>query len=85
MILAKHLHQLILQVIYILEFIDHDICQALLPFLPDLLIFFKNMEREHDQIIVIQPKTFLLLIQIAVKDDVIGLCCFQIFIFQDLR
>ena len=85
MIGAQHFHQLILKRVDILEFVDHDIFQPLLPFQPDRLIPRKNIQRKFDQVVVIQRETFFLLIQIAVENDVVGVVGLQIFFMQRVQ
>ena len=84
-IAAQHFHQLILKRVDILEFVDHDIFQPLLPFQPDRLIPCKNIQRKFDQVVVIQRETFFLLIQIAVENDVVGVVRLQIFFMQRVQ
>ena len=43
-IAAQYLHQTVLQRIDILKFINHDIFQALLPFMSDFLILLENIK-----------------------------------------
>lgn len=70
-IAAEHLHQLILETVDVLKFIDHDIFQPLLPFQPDILMFPKDVQGEFDEVIVIQTEAFLFLIQVAIENDIL--------------
>ena len=67
---AENFHQFILQIIDILEFINHNVFQPLLPFQPYLFPLLKDVQRKFDQIVIVQPETFLFLIQVSVKDDI---------------
>ena len=70
MISAQRLHQLVLQRVDILKLVDHDIFKPLLPLEPNVLMLLKNVERELDEVVVVESKAFFLLIEIAVEDDV---------------
>ena len=82
---AQHLHQLILQGVDVLKLVDHNVPQPLLPLELDLRIFLEDVEGELDQVVVIQAKTFLLLVEIAVKDDVLRIDGVQILLFQVIQ
>ncbi len=82
---AEHLHQFILQAVNILEFINHDVFQPLLPFQPGSGTFLENVQGKFNQVIVVQPEAFLLLVQVAVKDDIGGVGCRKVFLPQDIR
>ena len=79
---AQRFHQLILEGVDVLEFVDHDVLQPLLPFQTDVFPFFENMQRELDQVVVIQSKTFLFLIEITEKNDILCPDCCVILFFQ---
>lgn len=85
MVAAQHLHQLILDGIDILKLIDHDVLQPLLPLEPDFRILLKKIERKFEQIIVVQTEAFLLLIEIAVENDVSGSCCLVVLFLQGIQ
>ena len=68
---AEGLHELVLERVDILEFINHDILQPLLPLQPDVLVFLKNIEGKLDEVIVVQGKAFLFLVQVAVENDIL--------------
>ena len=69
-IAAQHLHQLILQRVDILKLVDHDVFEPLLPLEPDVLVLLENIERELDEVVVVEAEALFLLIEIAVEDDV---------------
>ena len=69
-IAAQHLHQLILQRVDILKLVDHDVFKPLLPLEPDVLVLLENIERELDEVVVVEAEALFLLIEIAVEDDV---------------
>ena len=69
-IAAQHLHQLVLQRVDILKFVDHDVFEPLLPLEPDVLVLLENIERELDEVVVVEAEALFLLIEIAVEDDV---------------
>ena len=79
---AQRFHQFILQGVDVLELVDHDVFQPLLPFQTDVFPFFENMQRELDQVVVIQSKTFLFLIEITKKDNILCPGCCVILFFQ---
>ena len=85
MVAAKHLHKPVLKHINVLELVDHDVLQALLPLQADLFILFKNIQREFDQVIIVQAEAFFLLVQITVEDDVVGSGRLAIFLQQSVR
>ena len=72
MIPAQDFHQLVLQVVDVLELVDHDVLEALLPLEPDRLVLPEDVQGELDQVVVIEPEAFLFLIEIAVENDVLG-------------
>ena len=71
MIAAQHLHQRVLRLVNVLKFVDHDVFQPLLPLEPDVRILLEDIEREFQQIVVVQPEAFLLLVEIAIENDVV--------------
>ncbi len=75
MIRAQNFHQFILQGINILEFINHNVFQPLLPFLPDVPMLLKDIQGKFDQVVVVQPEALLFLIQVTVKDYIFRFCC----------
>ena len=85
MIAAEHLHQSILEPVNVLELVDHDVLQPLLPLEPDSLIFLEDMEGEFDQVVVVQPKALSLLVEVAVKDHIPGLYRVQIPLLQSVQ
>ena len=71
MIAGKHLHELVLKPIDVLELVDHDVFEPFLPFETQVLAPTEDLEREYDQVVVVEAEAFLLLIEIAVEQDVI--------------
>ena len=55
-IAAQHLHQLILQRVDILKLVDHDVFEPLLPLEPDVLVLLENIERELDEVVVVEAE-----------------------------
>ena len=84
-IAAEDLHQRILELVNVLELVDHDILQPLLPLQPDVRVLLEEEEGEFDQIVVIQAEALLLLIQITVEDDVLRRRGAVIFLLQGLQ
>ena len=82
---AEHFHQFVLQIIDILELIDHDVFQPGLPFLPDIRMLPEDMQRYHDQIVIIQSEAFLFLIKIPVKQDIPDAGSPVVLLFQRLQ
>ena len=70
MVCAKRFHQFVLQRVDVLKLINHNVFKPLLPFQTDFGIVFEDKERIFDQVVIIKAEAFLLLIQIAVKDDI---------------
>lgn len=68
---AQHLHQIILGLVYVLELVNHNIFQPLLPFPPDIGMLLEDVQGEHNQIIIVQAKALLLLVKIAVEDNIL--------------
>ena len=85
MICAQRFHQLILQQVDILKFINHNIFQTLLPFQADVFPLMENVKSKLDQVIIIQPEAFLFLIQIPVKDNILRRNGPVIFFLQRLQ
>ena len=69
-IAAQHLHQRVLRLVDVLKFVDHDVFEPLLPLEPDVLVLLENIERELDEVVVVEAEALFLLIEIAVEDDV---------------
>ena len=69
-IALQHLHELVLQRIDILKLVDHDVFQALLPFEADIRELLEHVEREHDQVVVIEPEALPFLVKIPIENDV---------------
>ena len=82
MVGAQHLHQPVLQIIDILIFVNHDVFQPLLPLETNLGVDAEQMQYIIDQIIVVEPKTFFLLIKIAPENDVVRFHGVEIFLAQ---
>ena len=81
----QNMHQLILERVDILEFVDHNVFQAFLPFQPDLFLLFKDIEGKFDQIVVIEAEALLFLIEIAVKNDVGHFGGLKVFVPQCIK
>ena len=65
MVTAQNLHQLVLKLVDILELVDHDVLQPLLPLEPNVRMLLENIQGELDQVVIIQRKALLFLIEIA--------------------
>ena len=48
----------------------YDVFEPLLPLEPDVLVLLENIERELDEVVVVEAEALFLLIEIAVEDDV---------------
>ena len=77
-IALQHLHKLVLQRIDILELVDHDVFQPLLPFEADVGEPLEDVEREYDQVVVIEPEALPFLVKVAIEDDVMDILGLQI-------
>ena len=82
MVALQHVHEPILQRIDILKLIDHDVFQTLLPLQLDILVHIEDIQREHDEVVVIKPEALLLLIQVPIEDDVARFGGRKIFLMQ---
>ena len=80
-ILAQHLHQRVLRRVNVLKFVDHDVFQPLLPLEADILVRAENVEREDDQVVIIQRKALLFLIEITVEDTIFCVLGLPVFFF----
>ena len=81
-IALQHLHEPVLQRIDILEFIDHDVFQPLLPFKANVGEPLENVEREYDQVVVIEPEALPFLVKIPIEDDVAHVISLHIPVMQ---
>ena len=61
-----------MELVDVLKLVDHDVLQPLLPLEFDVRVLLKDVQGELDQVVVVQTEALLLLVQIAVKDDVRG-------------
>ena len=73
MITAQYRHELILQVVYILKLVYHYVFQPLLPLEPYMGVFRKYVQSELYEVVVVEGKALLLLIEIAVEYYIPGL------------
>ena len=85
MVAAEGFHQLVLKRVDILEFIEHDVFEELLPLEADFLIFLKDVEREFDEVVVVQSEAFLFLVQVAVENDVLDGRRGMVLFIEDLK
>ena len=67
---GQHLHELVLQAVDVLELVHHDVLEPLLPFEQDVGVLLEQVQHEHDEVVVVQPEALLLLVEVAVEDDV---------------
>ena len=68
---GEHLHELVLQAVDVLELVDHNVLEPLLPLRPDVGVLLEEVQHEHDEVVVVQPEALLLLVEVAVEDDVL--------------
>ena len=73
-------HQADLQRIDVLKLVDHDVFEAFLPFLCDVRMGLENVQREDDQVVVVEAEALALLVEIAVEEDVTDFA--GVFVFQ---
>ena len=73
MVAAERLHQPVLQRVDVLELVDHHVFESPLPLLARRLVRVEDVQHQDNQVVVVQPEAFLLLPQVAVEDDVVGL------------
>ena len=84
-VIAEDLHELILRRVDVLEFVDHDVFQTLLPFEADILMRAENVQGKFDQVVVVEREALLFLIQIAVEDDILRAFGFVVFLFEGIE
>ena len=59
---GKHAHKLVLQLIDVLELVDHDVFQALLPFQPNVRVLIEYEEHDDNKVVVVESEALLLLV-----------------------
>ena len=67
----ERLHERVLQAVDILELVHHDVLHALLPGAAHLRAGVEQVQRQDDEIVVVEPEALLLLQQVAVEDNVV--------------
>ena len=82
MVPAETFHEIILQLIDVLKLVDHDIFQPFLPLQFHFLRPGEDEQRELDQIVIIQTEAFLLLVEVAIKNDVRNRPALVVLLFQ---
>ena len=85
MVPLQRLHQLVLQAVDVLEFVDHDVFQALLPLEPDVFVLPEDVQRKDDEVVVVQSEALLRLVQVAVEDDVLYVLRRHVFVVQRVQ
>ena len=70
MVAAERAHEPVLRFVYVLELVHHDVLQTLLPLAAYLVVLLEDVEREEDEVVVVEAKALLLLVEIAIEDDV---------------
>lgn len=78
----KLFHERDLQRVDILKLVDHDVLKTLLPLQRDIGEMVENMQRDNDEVVVIESKAFFLLIQITVENDVVHLARIKVFLLE---
>ena len=71
MVPLQNLHELVLQAVDVLELVDHDVLEARLPLGSNLRVVLEDVERELDEVVVVEPEALLLLVEVAVEQDVL--------------
>ena len=79
---AQHFHEPVLQRVDVLELVDLDVHEPLLPLLRDVRMLLEDVETQDDEIVVINRKGLPLLVEIAVKEDVVHLGRLEILLVQ---
>lgn len=82
MVFNKLFHERDLQRVDILKLVDHDVFKTLLPLQRNIGEMVENMQRDNDEIVVIEPEAFLLLIQIPIENDVVHLARIKVFLLE---
>ena len=85
MVAAQHPHQLVLGRVDILKLVDHDVLEPFLPFPPDLRVPVEDAQRELDQIVVVEGERLLLMVQVAVEDDLLRLGRLVVFALERVQ
>ena len=68
---AEHVHEAVLRLVDVLELVDHDVLEALLPLLADVLVLGEDVQRELDEVVVVEAEALLLFVEVAVEEDVL--------------
>lgn len=55
---AKGFHEAVLKPVDVLELVDHNIFEALLPLAADLRLALEDVQRENDQVVVVEAEAF---------------------------
>ena len=58
----QDLHELVLKAVDVLELVDHDVLEARLPLASNLRVVLEDVERELDEVVVVEPEALLLFI-----------------------
>ena len=82
MVAGEHAHKLVLQLVDVLELVDHDVFQALLPFQSDVRVLIEDVEHDDNKVVVVEGKALLLLIEIPIEDDVAHISCLLVLFAQ---
>ncbi len=67
----EDLHELVLGRVDVLELVDHDVLEAALPLEADVLARREHVQREEDEVVVVEAEALLLLVEVAVEEDVL--------------
>ena len=70
MIAAEGAHEPVLRLVDVLKLVHHDVLQPLLPLLAYLPVLLEDVEREEDEVVVVEAEALFLLVEIAEEDDV---------------
>ncbi len=67
----QHFHEQVLGLVDVLELVDHDVFEPLLPLAFDVRLHREDVEREQEQVVVVEAEALFLLVQIAVENDIV--------------
>ena len=70
-VLRQHFHEQVLGLVDVLELVDHDVFEAFLPLALDVRLLRKDVQREEQEVVVVEAEALFLLVQVAVEDDVV--------------
>ena len=75
---AQGFHHFVLNHVYVLKLVYHYVFKALLPLKTDGLVGLEDIKHKLKEVVVVKAKAFFLLVEVSVKNDVVGFGCSKI-------